>query len=398
MRVFDVKDGRQVGLPFRAGDRPESVVHTALNHDGRRALAVYADGNVRIWDADSASPASTAVALSIGDVIHAAFNPKGTFVVTGGSDRTARVWDAVSGKAVGKPLNHPGEVLILAFDGDGHLITVCPSASRDEELQVHTWDFATQAEIFPAQRYNPEPNIVDLAVAADGEVLLIVEQKAESTGERLKARLWQVDAGGPASAPVSLDATAPADGNDRVIRVQASPLGREGRRFRVVTVAAGADGRRARARLFDPVEGRVVAELEQYDEVPGSKFETVQARFSLDGLRLATLIRTTDLAPHPAGASPPKLKLWDAETGAKLADGPPLDFSASDFTFDDSGRLLVVWGFELGGNGPAVGPLNGRAVVIDANSRAPSRSGPDRTADLPGRTDSGGRTDRMCRI
>ena len=45
-----------------------------------------------------------------GSVVAASFSPDGRRIVTASDDKTARVWDAESGKPVGEPMRHEGEV------------------------------------------------------------------------------------------------------------------------------------------------------------------------------------------------------------------------------------------------------------------------------------------------
>ena len=49
----------------------------------------------------------------------ARFCPDGTIVATASEDRTVRLWDATTAQAIGPALEHPTEVLSVAFDPDG---------------------------------------------------------------------------------------------------------------------------------------------------------------------------------------------------------------------------------------------------------------------------------------
>ena len=47
--------------------------------------------------------------------------------MTASTDKTAQIWDAVSGKRLGKPLRHQGNVLTAIFDSKGDRIVTASS-------------------------------------------------------------------------------------------------------------------------------------------------------------------------------------------------------------------------------------------------------------------------------
>ena len=51
-----------------------------------------------------------------------AFSPDGKTVITGSADKTARFWDAATGRPLGQPLTHQGEVNAVAFSPDGKTV------------------------------------------------------------------------------------------------------------------------------------------------------------------------------------------------------------------------------------------------------------------------------------
>jgi len=56
-------------------------------------------------------------------------------VVTASEDKTARVWEADSGKPVGAPVQHQGQVLSAAFSSDGRrVVTACSDGT------ARVWD------------------------------------------------------------------------------------------------------------------------------------------------------------------------------------------------------------------------------------------------------------------
>ena len=65
----------------------------------------------------------------------AQFSPDGQRVVTASDDKTARLWDAASGKPIGEPMKHEGDVNSAQFSPDGQRVV---TASQDNTARL--WD------------------------------------------------------------------------------------------------------------------------------------------------------------------------------------------------------------------------------------------------------------------
>ena len=99
----------------------------------------------------------------------AAFSGDGKFVVTAGRDNTARLWETATGKAVGEPLRHEGEVNSAAFSPDGKFVV---TASRDGTVQL--WETATGKAVGEPLRYEGEVN--SAAFSPDGKFVVTASE------------------------------------------------------------------------------------------------------------------------------------------------------------------------------------------------------------------------------
>src|SRR5262249_20252510 len=127
---------------------------------GSKVLALSADGKVarsargpdaRLWDTATGRPLGPPLTHR-GDVLAAAFSPDGGTVATGGGARAARLWDVAAGTQVGVPLLHVAEVTALAFSPDGRTILTLSSGERGggDQGSARFWDVATGKPLGPA--------------------------------------------------------------------------------------------------------------------------------------------------------------------------------------------------------------------------------------------------------
>jgi eukaryotic-like serine/threonine-protein kinase len=220
-QLWDAATGRRMGRPI---SHRGQVSGAAFSPDGRSILICGGDGTARLWDGGVGQPVprpldygtemqgavfgpdgETVLLAGSGQVrlrevasgrllgrpvdggsripISAmALSPDGRMILTG-EGKAARRWDAHTGLALGPPMEHPGEVVSVAFSPDGQtILTGCADGA------ARTWDAATGRRLdqIPA---HPE-QVVSVAFSPDGQTILT------GCGDG-KARLWDAHTGRP---------------------------------------------------------------------------------------------------------------------------------------------------------------------------------------------------------
>ena len=212
-------------------------------------------------------------------VVHLAMSRDGRLVATTSEDRTVRVWDLESGKPVTPPLAHDAVVLTSAFSPDGRrLITAGGTLGINGEIRI--WDVGAARPIGQPIR-SPMKTFFYAAFTAAGDILSV---EIDMTGKSV-VRLWSGDSRNSLASATIGPYTPSAEVITQWLDV---PRGRlmkwEGATSRVIDLAAGA---------------RTVCEIPQTQRL-------CALRFSDDGSRLFT-------------AESNGLRVWDVETGARLA-------------------------------------------------------------------------------
>ena len=95
------------------------------------------DKTARLWDATTGKPLGEPMRHE-GDVVAVSFSPDGKTIATASDDKTARLWDATTGKPLGEPMRHEGDVTAVSFSPDGKTIA---TASIDGTARL--WNATT---------------------------------------------------------------------------------------------------------------------------------------------------------------------------------------------------------------------------------------------------------------
>ena len=348
-RLWDVSTGKPVGAPM---NHDSEVFAVCFSPDGQMILTASRDGTARLWDAGTAQ--ATGIVLrhryslrdndsSLGrddepreqtSLIKAvAFSPDGKIVLTGSVDATARLWDVVSGKLIGEPFLHEGDVNAVAFSPDGAAILT------STRWKTYLWDTAhighkrlrfQHPHWVGAVAFSPDGKTI-LTGTADPNPLNLVAPKGQarlwdaSTGtalcDPLPHRLWVVSAafspdgtrfltgggyiyGGPGEARLWQTATREPIGramtyDEPIYAVAFNP---DGRTFLTA-------GKNKLAQLYEVGSAKLVRTFQHPDNV-------LSAAFSPDGEILLT------------GDAGGIARLWKVATGQLIGE-PVAVFSAA---------------------------------------------------------------------
>jgi WD40 repeat protein len=179
-------EGRPAGKPLAAG----AAVNAFLSPDGRRLLVVrpgLPEGAAQLYDLEKRREVGPSIPDPSG--AQAVFSDDGRWLALR-IGREVRLVDAADGRAVGRPLAHPDQVLAVAFRADGRaLLTCCRRCAR-------TWEVASGAELDA-----PFVHSADLQMALfspDGRWVLTAGEgqarlwpaRAAALDRREAARLW----------------------------------------------------------------------------------------------------------------------------------------------------------------------------------------------------------------
>ncbi len=317
-------------------DDDKGAVDAALSPDGTRAVTGHLD-TARIWDAHSGKPVldlkPPVGSPPSGPVLSASFTRDGSQVLTGRWGNAVQLWDARSGALVRTYSGYASPVMSAQISPDGtQLLTANAETAEIRDLRsgklVRRLSVPPDGEGFP---------FVNAAYAPDGTKIV--------TAGLTMTRIWDVRSG-KVVASVSLgdDMKGVMTSSARFVAPDFAP---DGRSFAVP------DGRAVK--VSDALTGKLLLRLS------GSTSQIVSARFSPDGLRLAT------------ASEDGTLSIWDARSGERLASyhGASLRFNALRFAADGqsviaAGGTTTIW---------AIGPVT-RSWTVTARDACINLLGP----------------------
>lgn len=214
---------------------------------GARLATASSDDSARIWDVATGRAIGLPM-LHVGDLSAVDWSPDGTRIVTASFDRTVRIWDAATGEPLAPPLRHASLVATVRFAAGGTRIVTLAAG------KVHVWELPLDdrtAEVWStiAERYGfgarPGAALFESRLAAP---------PPSSTSAAALMRASNLLASGIAALPQQL-ALASDHGREAArLYAQAGRRGTEATRVRwflAVVAALGGDTAAARRVLAD---------------------------------------------------------------------------------------------------------------------------------------------------
>ena len=164
VRLWDADTQQEIGPPMSSDAKPVAAV--AFSPDGTLIAAGSADGNVQLWDAATQQEAGTALVAGAAEVYALAFSPDGKLLATGGQDGAVRLWDVATGSPVGTTMATGDAVSALTFGIGG---TTLASAESDGATEL--WNVTTQTQTGAALTVQGSAGVSALAFSPAADAL-----------------------------------------------------------------------------------------------------------------------------------------------------------------------------------------------------------------------------------
>jgi WD40 repeat protein len=341
-RLWDVRTGQPVGPPL---NHLPAFARGAFSPNGKTLVTISTSsgkqpGQIRIWEVATGKQIGASIPQRSAPFVlfPPAFSPDSKTFLALSDLSTAQLWDAGSGKRVGEPLKHGGEIKVLAFNPNGQ--TVFTGADRVDPLEPLPptegiiWSAATGKSV--GQPIPLKQTVRAAAYSLDGKALVTGTASndpfggiGESAGGA--AQLWDAATGKPLCQPLP----HPHD----VVAVAFDPKGK-------TFVTACADGK---ARVWERKTQQVIWEF------PHLNAAVTALAFSPDGKKLLTAGED-----YLAG-------VWNMADGAPVGRWTPAPAPVRAVAFSPDGQFILT--------GSQDGQVQMREIAPERNVGDPMRHG-----------------------
>ncbi len=328
-----------------------SILSVAISPDGTQLAAGTANGEVRLWDAQSGVPLG--ICQGHTDWVRSvAFSPDSTSVLSGSDDQSIRLWDVKTTQCLKTFYGHTNRVRSVAFAPNGIL-----AASGGDDHTVRVWDVRTGEYLYTLEGHTSRVWSVAFDYTSDS----IVSGSSDHT-----LKLWSVQDrlciktfSGPKDAVCAV-AFSPngkylaSSGDDQIVylwdKEQEAPLRRlRGHTNRIWSLAFNPDGDVLASgsddqtiRMWDVQTGETLTTLRGHTNrvwsiafsptsnmlISGSDDQSIRMWNTDDGQCVKTIqghssrIRSVAFSPDGSllvsGSDDRTVRLWQVETGQCL--------------------------------------------------------------------------------
>jgi WD40 repeat protein len=299
--VWDAATGKE---KFTLAGHQQYISGVTFSPNGRLIVTSSGDKTARLWDGNG--KLISELRGHTKSVSGAQFSRDSQFVVTGSADNTARVWNGVSGQSVAELRGHSMALNGAAFSPDGQLIV---TASDDSTARL--WRIRkTLVKVL-----NGHSRAVTSSVfSPDGTYVVTTS---------LDGRAWLNDVSGDAPAHVGLMKVANAD--------------------EVTDATFSPDGKFIATASFDKTSQVGTAHVWSVDQVRGFK-DTSNTVLSGHADRVNSVAYSPDGSLIVTASSDRTARVWDAGTGASVAELRGHTKEVNSAAFSPDGKLIITAG------------------------------------------------------